>query len=215
VGDVGLVRFMLAKGADPNGLSRLPYRLDPTMDNSPTGVNAKPRPRDFAALGYTPKIMLNKYEGAGPVAEPAEPAPPLIFAAQAGTAEIMKALVAGGAKADASTADGANVLLAAVGSGKLAAVEYAASIYPNLETTGADGSSLMHVAVTNSRAPEAPQIIRFLAEKGAPLTVRNKRGQTPADIAGRGLPAVNDLFNELLKARGAPTPPNNQRAAAS
>jgi ankyrin repeat protein len=215
VGDVGLVKLMLAKGADPNGLSRLPYRLDPTMDNSPTGVNTRPRARDYAAIGYTPKIMLNKYEGAGPVAEPAEPATPLIIAAQKGADEIMKVLVAGGAKRDFSTVDGNNVLLAAAGSGKLAAVQYALEIYPNVDTVTQDGSSVMHVALANSRAPETAAIVRYLVDKGAPLNLRNKRGQTPSAVAVRGLPAIRDLYAELLKARNVPAEPPEQRAAAS
>ena len=42
---------------------------------------ARNRALTGAALGYTPKILLNKVEGGGAVPEPAEPMTPLISAA--------------------------------------------------------------------------------------------------------------------------------------
>jgi ankyrin repeat protein len=204
-GDAALVKLMLSKGADPSGLSRLPYRLDPTMDNSNDGSKVRPRQRDFAALGYTPKIMLSKVDGAAPVAEPAEPTTPLILAAARGYEEIMKLLVAAGAKPAFRTADGNDIVLAAAGSGKLTAVQYAAALHPLLDGVRADGSTVIHVALT-SRAPETPEIIRFLADKGAPLDVKNKRGLTAADIAERGSPAMKAMFAEVLKTHNVRRP---------
>lgn len=199
-GDIELVKMMLAKGADPNALSRLPYMLDPTMDNSNSGAKTPPPPLDLAALGYRPRIMVNKNGGAASLQAPPAASTPLLFAAQLGNTELMKVLVAAGAKPDFTTADKNNVVMAAAGSGKFSAVEYAVSLYPKLDAVKEDGSSLMHVALGNARSPEMPQIVRYLADKGAPLDIRNKRGQTPSDATQRAAPAVKALFAEVLKA---------------
>ena len=145
--DVDLVKQMLAKGADPNAMSRLPYMLDPTMDNSNSGAKTPPPPLDLAALGYRPRIMVNKVGGAASLQAPPAATTPLMFAAQSGDEEMMKVLVAAGAKTDFVTADKIDLAMAAAGSGKLNVVKYAVSLHPKLDGVKEDGSSVMHLAL--------------------------------------------------------------------
>src|SRR5690606_36962150 len=114
------------------------------------------------------------------------PATPLHFAARAGSVAAMKALVAAGAKPDIKGPDGMTVAVAAAGSGRLEAMQYAYELDPHLDVIVRGGRSLMHVAVAARGTPEPIQVIQFLVEKGAPLAIPDDRKDTPGDALNRG-----------------------------
>ena len=229
--NVPLVKLMLAKGADPNGLTRLAYRVIADPDVALTAVGARPPPEarpkeegatppvapprrqyDFQKLGYTPRIALTPLLGAQAVQDPPPATTPLMLAAKAGSAEIMKILVEAGARPDYLDEDGVGLLMSAVAGGKVASVEYALALQPKLTVTrGSDGASLIHVALTTATDPEGEAVVKLLAQKGAPLELKNARGQTPAQAIQRGSQRVRDMFAEVLTAHG----PTQTAAAAT
>ena len=73
------------------------------------------------------------------------------------------------------------------------------------------GNTLMHASVLgtgNGATREAQErvceVIRFLAEKGAPLDEKNATGSTPIDLADLApIDKAVDLFTELILKSGA------------
>jgi hypothetical protein len=70
----------------------------------------------------------------------------------------------------------------------------------------------MHIAVGNANRgvgeakvtlPEAEAMMNFLADNGADLNAKTKRGQTPADVAARGEPELQAFYAQLVKEHGA------------
>ena len=155
--------------------------------------------------------MVNKVGGAASLQAPPAATTPLMFAAQSGDEEMMKVLVAAGAKTDFVTADKIDLAMAAAGSGKLNVVKYAVSLHPKLDGVKEDGSSVMHLALARV-TPETPEILKYLADQGAPLNIRNRRGQTPAEAAQRAAPAIREAMADIVKAHPQPTA---EAAAAS
>jgi len=179
----------------------------------PNAAGRDPFYYDMAAkVGYQPRIVLGQLDWAGSVADPAPPTSPLMVAAAAGQAGTMKVLVDAGADKSFKTEDGNNLLLAAVSSGSLEAVKYALSVSPDIKVARKDGTTVMHIAISNANRgvgeakntiPEAEAMVQYLADNGADLTAKTSRGQTPLDVAARGEAEIQAFYTKLLKAHGA------------
>ncbi len=205
-----LVTFLIAKGADANVLSTPPPNALPTRRTIPVQVAGGSNSGGSGTKGLA---IADGAIKAPPVA--LYPTPPLLFAAKAGAADVMQALVAGGAKADIKASDGMNLSMAAAYGGNLAALKYALELNPDLTVKDLSGKGLMHMAVINPQAPEAEAVIQYLADKGVKLDAKDGRGRTPADAVQEG---VREFYNALLKQRGIDLDrigPANASAAAN
>jgi ankyrin repeat protein len=149
--------------------------------------------------------------GPGGFRGPAAGQTPLFVAARAGHIEAMKALLDAGADPKAKSADGGSLLMAAVGSARVEVVKFAYNFDNDARIVTNSGSTLMHASVSgtaNGATQEAQDrvcdVIRFLADKGAPLDEKNAAGRTPIDLAD-GLPIDKavDLFTELIIKSGS------------
>jgi ankyrin repeat protein len=192
-GNPELVTFLLSKGADPNVLSQPapapPRRPAPLQvagaGGGSGGTNAKGLAIADGAIKAPPVVLY--------------PTPPLLFAARSGSADVMKALVTGGAKPDIQAQDGMNLTMAAAYSGNLEAVKYALELNPDLNVQDQSGKGVMHMAVSNPQSPEAEAVIAYLADKGAKLDAKDKRGRTPSDSVQEN---IREFYNAQLKRRG-------------
>jgi ankyrin repeat protein len=178
VGDVNVVRALLAKGADPN--ARTP--------RSPAGDGGR---RGGGGGG----------RGGGAAGE----LTPLMLAARGDHAEVMRALVAGGANPSLKAQDGTSLLLAAASGARLATFKYAYELDPDVNAVTTAANTVMHVAVgLNGRTqPEVCEVIQFLADRGARLDEMNAAGRTPIAVADN-LPVdlAVDLLTKLIIERG-------------
>jgi len=175
VGDMRLVRALLAKGADPN--VRTPTSTIPAGPRGGGGGRG------------------------GPVGEQT----PLMLAARADHADVMRALVAGGANPALRAQDGTSLLMAAASGARLKTFTYAYELDPDVNVVTTTGNRVMHVAVAmNDRTqPEVCEVIQFLADHGAALDELNGAGRTPIAIADN-LPVdlAVDLLTKLITDRG-------------
>jgi ankyrin repeat protein len=180
-GSVDLVKILLTKGVDPNTMTVLPY--------APVVVASA-----AAVAGVPPRLPIQPM----PV-----PATPLQFAARAGSVEVMKLLVAAGAKPDLKGPDGMTVAIAAAGSGHPDAMQYAYEIDPNLDAISRGKRSIMHIAVTARGTPDPIGVIQFLVDKGAKLNAQDDHNAYPVDEANRNAdPIVREYFVKLIRDRG-------------
>jgi ankyrin repeat protein len=174
-GDAELVRALLAKGADPNA---------PLKAGTPVRKYGVDYALSAAWIGATPYWLAAKF---------AEPA-------------IMRLLAAGGADTRRAMPDGTTPLMAAlmagVGQGDrrerfqtepqmaVAAPKDAEATVQTVTSAialGADlnaatttaGDTALHLAATRGLNP----VIKLLADAGAALDIKNKRGQTPLTAA--------------------------------
>jgi ankyrin repeat protein len=146
---------------------------------------------------------LARADGTRPPPPPAVAKPPLIFAAEAGSAPAMKALVDAGAKASIKAQDGTTVALAAAGSGNLDAVKYALQLDPDLTYIGPNHRSIMHYAIANKNPDLAIPVLQYLADKGAKLDDKNDKGDSPGDFINRGgQQDIRIFYIQLLKDHG-------------
>ena len=141
---------------------------------------------------------------------------PLMVAAKANHPEAMRALVAGGADPALKAQDGSTLLMMAVGSGHVEAVQYAYELDSDVKAVNATKATLMHAAVSgtmqNSTQPEICKVIQFLADKGAPLDEKDGRGRTPIDLADI-LPidkAVDLITKLIIQSGGTPKTPSKR-----
>jgi ankyrin repeat protein len=225
-GNANFVKVLLAKGADPNALTQPPAGGGrgrgpggpPRGNAPPAGAPGAPPVPDAAvppgpggrggnadqagASPAPPAAGRGGGGGRGGFGAPAVPMTPLLLAAKAGATEVMKILVAAGAKPSFKAQDGTSLLLAAAGGGKLDSLQYAFGLDAEF---GADqgGQTAMHLAANNGQAVEAEAVIQFLADKGAKLDAKDARGRTPLDILlQRGPDNVKDLYLRILKEHG-------------
>jgi len=135
---------------------------------------------------------------------------PLLVAARAGQIESMRALLAAGADPKAKAQDGSSFLMAAVGSAKVEAVKFAYEHDKDVKVVTSSGNTLAHASVSgtaNGGTLDAQMrivdVIRFIAEKGAPVDELNAAGKTPIDIADvLPIDKAVELFTELILKSG-------------
>jgi ankyrin repeat protein len=143
-------------------------------------------------------------------------ATPLVVAAKAANVELMKLLVAHGADPSLTSTDGTTALMAAAGVARtegqtmvtperaLEAAMLALRLGNPIDSVRSDGWTALHGAAYNG----ADVVVRFLAESGATLDVRDKEGRTPLSIA-EGAKVKDTIFvvhqstADLLRSLGA------------
>lgn len=184
---LALVRALLAHHADPDA------------------VVTKAPPR----VGFT--VFRSSLAGATP----------FLLAAMAGHADVMQALADAGADTRRPMKDGTTPMMVASGVGRVLAetrlapdgsadaARLAWKLGGDVSATNTAGDTALHGAAHI----RSDTLVRFLAEKGAPLDVANKRGETPLFIAERTLAAgsapvfgrtsTGDLLRALGASRGA------------
>jgi ankyrin repeat protein len=170
-GDLALVKALLTRGADVNAVL-----------TQPTPIRRLGEDLAFPAplVGATPYFLAAKYADL----------------------PIMRALIAAGADPQVRTKDGTTAVMAAAGVGwggatnrkgvdvtankaaasdphqdeidALEVVRFAADLGVDLNATNAAGESALFGAVNKGFTP----VVKFLAERGAQLQVKNRRGQT-------------------------------------
>jgi ankyrin repeat protein len=170
-GKLDLVRALLAHGADPNA------------------AIARPPPRVGFSGGFLNLVG----------------ATPFVVAASAGDAPLMRVLIEAGGNPQLTTKEGTTALMAAAGVGRRA-VESSVTEERAIEAAlvalehGADVNAANEAgdtALHGGAALRWPALVKLLAEKGAALDARNKRGRTPlANAAGSDT-------EQLLRALGA------------
>jgi ankyrin repeat protein len=189
-GKLELIRALLARGADPNA------RL------------AKPPPRaGYTQLAIEHRVMgLNPYPGATP----------FLLAAMAGDVEVMRVLAEHGADPRLASNDGTTPLMVAAGLGRylaesrvtevraLAAVKLALELGGEINAVNDSGNAALHGAAQTKEN----SIVKLLADNGADLNLRNKRGQTAlmiADTVRAGSATVSQKTptGDLLRSLGA------------
>ncbi|HSR05584.1 MAG TPA: ankyrin repeat domain-containing protein, partial [Bryobacteraceae bacterium] len=119
---------------------------------------------------------------------------PLLRAAKAGDTEVVRLLLAKGADAKLTTRTGINPLMAAAGVGtreedttgrkktEAEAVETITLLLDaGVDVNAADGAG--RTALHGAAMWGLDQVVKFLAERGAKLDVKDKRGFTPLDAA--------------------------------
>jgi hypothetical protein len=142
-----------------------------------------------------------------------------LIAAKGGDTQMMRLLAANGADVKATNSSGANAFMLAAG---------VSMFNPNEDSgTDADGLAAMKVArelgccdinATNTAGETALHgaihrtsldIIQYLADNGAKLDAKNKRGMTPIQLAVNGVgvggglrPETEALLRKLMEAQG-------------
>jgi ankyrin repeat protein len=157
----GLVKTLLAHGADPN-----------VRVKKGTTLTSMLHPSDRPMLGLPG-------------------ATPFLFAAASGDVEVMKILLAKGADPKPGTYDGVTPLMAAAGYGRrdeytkqqeqdcLDAVKLLVGLGADVNATNKDGRTALQGAAFGG----ADTIIQYLVEHGGRLDMKDRWGQTPLSIA--------------------------------
>ena len=227
--------LLVEKGADPNiadasGMAALYAAVDMNTLGEVYGHPAHPTSSKMTALDLM-KVLLA--HGANPNARlktpttqrahtPGEPtlnegSTPLMRAAKNGDSDAIRLLLEHGADPNATAKNGTTALMFASGIG------YGTGTFANdyatpaqllesvkvLVAAGADVNAVSHAGQTplHFGAQASDDIVRFLAEKGAKLDVKDKQGRTPVEMAlGIGLhghaggpPTVREGTANLLR----------------
>ncbi len=197
-GDLELVKSLLAHKANPNALIT---KGTPVRRNS----------QDFEL----PKTLIG--------------ATPYLLAAKFLEADIMRALAAGGADTRLPMKDGATPLMAAAGMGIVApaqdekrgtdrrglaildggkaesdsqvleAVSAAVTLGSDVNAVNPAGETALHIASAQGYV----DVVKFLAEHGADVNVRNARGLTPLAVLMGRAGAKRQSMIDLLRSLGA------------
>jgi ankyrin repeat protein len=219
-GNPELIKMVLAKGGNANAVTTPPpiqqqkgvLYAAMLIQNGP----AWDKPVQVAALGSaSPKPV--KTDAAGVKRRPLEafeyllpppgtPTPALLLAAQSGSVEAMKVLIAAGADPKAKGADGLTLALAAARGGNLEALKYALELDPDIHALAQEGRSIMHMVVENRNSDQYEEVITYLADKGAALNVVDERRISPGSFVNRvGPEKLRVFYIQLLKDRKVDT----------
>jgi ankyrin repeat protein len=142
---------------------------------------------------------------------------PLMRAARAGDAAVMRALLEKGADPKLTTKEGNTALMFAAGVGyrdkntrgsetdALEGLKVAAGLGLDINQANTRGETALHGAALRG----ADSIVQFLVDHGAKLDAKTKQGFTPLDVAmGKNsfaaLPVPHDSTVALLRKLGAP-----------
>ncbi|MBM3778513.1 MAG: hypothetical protein FJW23_09780 [Acidimicrobiia bacterium] len=178
----GLIKALLAQGADPNA----------RITKAPTLFGTGLTGQSLRVLGATPFLL----------------------AARSADVDVMRLLAAHGADPTLGTVDQVTPLLAAAGTGRsdeshitgamsVEAARLALELGADIDAVDVSGETAVHAATYN----DAAEIVAFLAARGADLSVKNRRGETPLKIAEGVI--RNAMFTlrpksaEVLKQHGA------------
>lgn len=206
-----LAAMMVEKGADPNvadtsGMAALYAAVDM---HTLGAMLSRPGPKvtdklDAAALvpillkhGANPNLRLKKpiigrHHDSGD-ASMGEGTTALMRAAKSADFPVMRSLLDGGANPSLMQKDYSNVamiLMNGRGAGGneaaiLEAIKLCVARGMDIDAFNANGQTIVHLAVQRGNN----SIVRYLAESGAKLDMKNKQGRTPMDIAlGVGAP---------------------------
>ncbi len=122
---------------------------------------------------------------------------PLQVAAYLGNAKIASLLCAYGASVTTASIGGRSALGFAIESCSLATAQIVFAQCDDVNLNEASGETLLYLAVESG----SPELVRFLLEKGADVTQRNREGLSPLDnviIALKGSWDVPDEFFNLM-----------------
>jgi len=205
--------LLLEKGADPNhagsfGMTALHAAVEtgkPALVGMLLAHGANPNARLTAGLPFRRGDYVSRADYAG--------ATPFWLAARIGELEMMRVLAKTGADSTQANNNQTSPLMVAAGVGQtdsrmvseqrlLEAVRLALELGGgDLNAVNRGGQSAVHGAASIS----ADSIIRFLAEHGARVDLKDRQGRTPLDVAQnpmRPRPVTADLLRKL--AAGTP-----------
>lgn len=232
-----LAAYLLEKGADPNNANegwtvlhqitwvRKPSQVAAASPPGSGNMDGLELVRRLAARGADLNARMTRRGQVGTDLNMMG-ATPLLMAARAADAPLMRLLGELGADPTLVNDDNTTVLMAAAGVGTHAptedagteiegfeAVKVAVELLKNdINAVNSDGDTAMHGAAYK----QFPSVVRYLAERGADPAIwnrKNKLGWTPLRIAVgvfrgmhlRGSVPTTDAFREVLTARGLPT----------
>jgi ankyrin repeat protein len=199
-----LAAMLVEKGADPNvvdtsGMSALyaavdMHTLGPMLSRPGPKVTDKLDAAELVPVllkhGADPNLRLKKpiigrHHDSGD-ASMGEGTTALMRAAKSSDFPVMKSLLEGGANPGLMQKDYSNVamiLMNGRGAGSeatvLDAIKLCVARGLDLDAFNANGQTLLHLAVQRGNN----SIVRYLAENGAKLDLKNRQGRTPMDIA--------------------------------
>ena len=163
-GSVGMIKLLLAKGADPNARLKGPIlkRVYDAGDNR-LGEGATPLMRAARKCDVTVMTLLLE-AGADPK-----------LAQKSGNTPLMLAAGAVTSNGDETQRISEEQALAAIKIGLAAGID--------VNATNSAGDTVMHTAATTNGGLHS--VLRFLAQSGARLDVKNTGGRTPLEAAQR------------------------------
>jgi len=226
-------KFLLDRGADPNVADvRGRAALYAAIDMRNQDYSAMPAHKEDDPLPSIELIKALLERGANPNAQLLKPLPgrsgmdlgdttlgagttPLMRAARAGDAAVMRALLAKGADPKLTTKDGNTALMFAAGVGyrdkntkgseseALEALKLAVGLGMDVNQADSRGETALHGAAGRG----ADTIVQYLVEQGAKLDAKTKIGLTPLDYAmGKNevfqLPVPHDSTVALIRKLG-------------
>jgi ankyrin repeat protein len=226
-------KFLLERGADPNVAdARGRAALYAAIDMRNQDYSAMPAHKEDDPLPSLELILALLEKGANPNAQLIKALPgrsgmdagdttlgagttPLMRAARAGDAAVMRALLAKGADPTLTTKEGNDALQFAAGVGyrdkntkgaeseALEAVKVAVSLKLDLNRENNRGETALHGAASRG----ADTLVQYLVEQGARLNAKTRQGLTPLDFAmGKNvvaqLPVPHDSTVALIRKLG-------------
>lgn len=232
-----LAGYLLGRGADPNSanegwtaLHQLTWMRRPSQTSSagPHGsgkMDSLELARRLAARGANLNARMTRRAPTGTTDFNMMGATPLMMAARAADAPLMRLIATLGADPLLVNEDNTTVLMAAAGVGThspgedagtdsegLEAVKIALELGIDVNAVNKDGDTAMHGAAYK----QFPSVVQYLAERGANVEIwntKNKQGWTPLRIAVgvhrgmhfRGSPPTADSFRAVMAAGGVST----------